>query len=266
MAYNERLEEVTRIIQRRKRVSVPELSERFGISEVTIRKDLSLLEERGILVRTHGGAILAEDRDMVDLLRRRTPEYESSKKAIALQASNLLSDGMNIIIDTGSTTLAFANEVSRFSLRAVTNSLEIGYRLARCDDINLNIIGGSLRHPTMAMIGPIALTSLANLNVDCAFMGASGFSEGRGFSCTNVIESQVKESMMKCATRVVVLADSTKYKKDSFCSYAQLDEADLLITDENLPDEAASRFCDMGIEVIRAPLGDKDLKTDANRA
>ena len=172
MAYNERLEEIARILQRRRRVTVPELSERFDISEVTVRKDLSLLEERGFLVRTHGGAILAEERETGDRLRVRATEHDAPKRAIAEEAARLLSDGATIILDAGSTNLAFAAEVARRNLRVVTNSLEIGYRLSACPEVNLHLVGGSLRQSAMSLIGPQALSHLANINVDVAFIGA----------------------------------------------------------------------------------------------
>ena len=252
MAYNERLEEIARILQRRRRVTVPELSERFSISEVTVRKDLSLLEERGFLVRTHGGAILAEERETGDRLHMRATEYDQNKCAIAEEAARLLSDGATIILDAGSTNLALAQEVVSRNLRVVTNSLEIGYRLAGCPEINLHLVGGSLRHSAMSLIGPQALAHLANINVDIAFIGASGYSEERGFSCTNVIEGQAKEAMMRCANRTVILADSSKYGRDSFCTFARLQESDLLITDDGLAPGACVRLRERGIEVVLA--------------
>ncbi len=154
MAFKERHTEILRILQRLKSVSVQTLTERLGVSEVTIRKDLSLLEEQGRLSRTHGGAVLSEDTERVRPVPERRRENTRLKEAIASRARELVREDDTIYLDAGSTCAALAREIGRMSLRVVTNSIDVILALAdaphvcaRCDRRELPGRGGLVHRP-----------------------------------------------------------------------------------------------------------------------
>jgi DeoR/GlpR family transcriptional regulator of sugar metabolism len=249
---NERYKAILTILNRLKKVSVQDLTQRFGVSEVTIRKDLSFLEERGKLVRTHGGAILAEDEGRLRAIAIRQAEHPAEKTAIARRASQLIRSGETVFIDAGSTCAALARTIRDMELRVVTNSLDVLLELVDSPGISLFSTGGSFRPEACSFIGPGALETIRSLQIDTCFMGTTGFSRDGVFSSQNVIESQLKSAVIRASRRAVMLADHSKYGSTAFSVFARAGDIDVLVTDSafNHTEEVAAT----GIELVIADV------------
>jgi len=226
------------LLERERTVSVEELSTRFGVSEVTIRKDLTQLEERGFLQRVHGGAVFAPRVLYNPSFKEKEHMRSDAKRAIAQRALEEVHEGESIILDAGSTTLALARLIRRHRKRLViiTNSIPVALELAG-STLDVLLLGGHLRHHSLAMIGPATVDTLRSYHADTAFMGATGVHVDHGFTTPNALEAETKAAMVRSSTRVVVLADAGKLARVTLAKFADLGEADLLVTDATAPQD-----------------------------
>ncbi|GAB4371168.1 MAG: transcriptional repressor AgaR [Spirochaetales bacterium] len=234
MSLIERHQEILRILSHRRKVSVQDLSSRLAVSEVTIRKDLSLLEEMGYLVRTRGGAIPATQEEFLHPITLRRTEHLEEKQAIARKAREFIQEGDTLYLDSGSTTQALAALLLDMSLRVVTNSIDIVLALEKAPSIAVYCVGGSYRKDAGSFIGPLALDGLKNFRIDTCFMGTTGFSTDGAFSSQNIFESDAKRQALKLSNRKILLADSSKYGKQAFSVFATVEDIHLLISDGKL--------------------------------
>lgn len=234
MSLIERHQEILRILSHRGKLSVQELSTRLQVSEVTIRKDLSLLEEMGHLIRTRGGAIPATKKEFLHPIALRRTEHLEEKQAIARKATEFIQEGDTLYLDSGSTTQALASLLLDMSLRVVTNSVDIVLTLEKAPSIAVYCVGGSYRKDAGSFIGPLALDGLKNFRIDTCFIGTTGFSLDGTFSSQNIFESDVKRQALKLSNRKILLADSSKYGKEAFSVFATVEDIDLLISDKKL--------------------------------
>ncbi|MCK4248605.1 MAG: DeoR/GlpR transcriptional regulator [Candidatus Omnitrophica bacterium] len=253
MVYKARYKEIIDILNTENKVFVSDLSPRLGVSEVTIRKDLSVLEKLGMLRRFHSGAVCIED-SIIDLpVKQKLTENIELKIDIAEKVLNIIENKTSIIIDSGSTTNQIANLLKTrndLNIKIVTNSMTVGQELAEAKGIDLVLTGGNIRVESQAMVGPIVLKNLSKLHVDTAFIGAMGVSVEKGFASSNIMEAEVKQAILKVANKKIVVADHTKLDKFSFAPFASLDEIDILITDSQAPVEKVERLRSAGLEVI----------------
>ncbi len=226
------------------------MADRLDVSEVTLRKDLAILEEMGLLQRTHGGAVLAEQAEENAVLSARREVRAESKVAIARAAQRLVSHGETILIDSGSTCAALATAVAEMDLRVVTNSLDALIILAGRPGIALHATGGSYRESGGSFIGPDAEEVISRMQFDHAFIGVTGVSEDGRFSSQNSIEAQFKREAIAAARNVVILADADKIGKHAFSVFATLREVDILVTESESP--LLSVFREKGLDVIIA--------------
>lgn len=227
-------------------LSVSELAQRFGVSEVTIRSDLKALEDRGLLTRTWGGAIPALHRDIL----ARQSEHMEEKVRIARAAAEWVQDGDVIMIEAGTTTALVARYLTgRRDVHIVTNStLAFGYARAN-PALQLTLIGGEFRRPTESMVGPLALETIARLNVRWAFVGTDGFSVARGLTTHLVEGAEIVRAMKEHAERTVLVADASKYGKVGFVRVLPLTAVDWIVTDASLTEHAANELADASVTV-----------------
>jgi len=226
-----RQEEILRILEMRERMSVTDLTDRLGVSEVTIRKDLTALEERGFLVRTRGGARRAEDRSRVFPMASRRSTRMSVKRLIGAAAARLVRAGETVFIDSGSTCLEVGRALTGIDIRVVTNSLDLLGELARHGTAVIGV-GGTLRHEAGSFIGPIAVESLRRFNIDRAFVGTSGITADGAFSAQNTFESDVKRAAIAQAARVAIVADASKIGQSAFSIFASPGDVHVLVIDD----------------------------------
>jgi len=249
MKINERKDEIIRILSNADYVTVDEFSRQLGVSKVTIRSDLSELEQRGLLFRTHGGAMIPEHGN-VRVISNTLKEFAAEKQLIAKAASSLIENGSTVIIDSGSTTVNMVNYLSGKDITMVTNSL-LAVDVAKQDpSIEVIMLGGSLRRSSMGFIGPMSNLAVSQIHADIMFMGSSGYTNDCIY-CTNLVEGEIKKEMMKVSDKVVFLADSSKYGKKAFSSHSIWDDIDVFVTDHIEP-SLRDRLSNRGVEVIVA--------------
>ncbi len=229
----------TRIIELLERdgsVRVEDLAAKFQVSLVTIRKDLTELESRGLLERTHGGAIFTHKSRFNPSFLEKVKLQPDEKNAIAQAALEFVREGDAIILDAGSTTLALAKAMkNQFrSLYVLTNSVAIALELVGTP-WEIVLLGGQVRHHSLALIGPSTVALLETYHVDKAFLGTTGVSLDRGYTTPNPLEAQTKRAMLLAARERIVLADASKLGHATLTSFARVNEIDLLITASHGP-------------------------------
>lgn len=248
MDINERRDEILKILGDREYVTVEEFSRLLSVSAVTIRTDLTSLEESGLLMRTHGGAMKSSMKGEARLISNTMIENEMEKKAIAEKAASLIKPGNTIIIDSGSTTIHLIEHLKGKNITVVTNNLLVLEKLKSEDDIKIIALGGSLRRESMGTVGPLAEMAIKALNVDIYFMGAAAYNRS-SITSSDISESSLKRDMMDAADKVVFLADSSKFGKRAFSNICSWHDVDTFISDK-MDEEFKKELEEMGVEVI----------------
>lgn len=248
MDINERRDEILKILGDREYVTVEEFSRLLSVSAVTIRTDLTSLEESGLLMRTHGGAMKSSMKGEARLISNTMIENEMEKKAIAEKAASLIKPGNTIIIDSGSTTIHLIEHLKGKNITVVTNNLLVLEKLKSEDDIKIIALGGSLRRESMGTVGPLAEMAIKALNVDIYFMGAAAYNRS-SITSSDISESSLKRDMMVAADKVVFLADSSKFGKRAFSNICSWHDVDTFISDK-MDGEFKKELEEMGVEVI----------------
>jgi DeoR family transcriptional regulator of aga operon len=237
-------------IQEQGQVFVDELSKKFNVSEVTIRNDLEQLERKNMLIRARGGAINLDSRVRADhRLTEKGKLYYKEKAAIGKQAAKLIKDGETIILDSGTTTIEIIKNISHLKeLTLISNALNIVNELVDSPN-NVIVPGGYLRKNSLSMVGPMAERNLRNLYVDKVFLGVDGFDTKVGIYTPNIEEAHLNEIMIDVANEVIIVADSSKFKRRSFAYICPLNKINTVITDQGIDDEDKKRLEDAGIKV-----------------
>lgn len=226
---NERQTKIFELISKSPTVTVKELSLELKVSEVTIRKDLSVLENEGLLKRTHGGAVQM-DSDSIE--QRIIFKYEDKLK-ISKEAAKLVEDGETVLIEAGSTNAVLAKELSNKNrIHIITNSLYIAEMLKNNRNIKVTLLGGELQEESETMVGPLTKLCLSMIAVDKAFIGIDGFSEKLGFTCGDFLRAEVGKEMCYRAENIIVLADSSKFENVGITSVVDTSKVKIVITDD----------------------------------
>lgn len=244
---------ILQILKQNSNISVTELSRKFGVSEVTIRKDLNLLKERNLLVRTRGGAILHESRkdDNDTSIRFKKLANFREKKAIGRAAADLIKDGDTIIIDSGTTALQVACNLHKFrNLTILTNALNVAQEVLAYKRFNLIMLGGNIRSASESVVGALAESNLKMFYCDKLFMGVDSFSLENGLSTPNVEEANINQIMISRSREVIAVFDSSKVNKRALAFITSLDNIDKVVTDDGMDKQTRSKLKSMNIEVI----------------
>lgn len=238
-------------------VSVGSLAERFGVSIDTIRRDLDHLDGEGMLVRTYGGAVsIAMSSRVEKAVDVRLGMQAAEKEKIGHLAARLVRDATGIIMNGGTTMLSVARALhGHRDLTIATNNLLVPAELDRSVWRELYIFGGSVRSTTLATTGPTSLrvtTGGADLDIRCdlALIAVGAVSAQGGYTTNNVGEAAMMSEMISRATRVAVLADSSKFDKQLFAQVGPLDVADYLVTDARPPKELEAALQDSGVRIV----------------
>jgi DeoR/GlpR family transcriptional regulator of sugar metabolism len=218
-------------------VRVADLVKALGVSDMTVRRDLELLHERGLLEKVHGGAASIEGSSKFEPgFTVKSGMMEVEKNGIAEAAADLVEPGTVIAISAGTTTFALARRlVDTPGLTVVTNSVPVAdalYRDGRSDQTV--ILSGGVRTPSDALVGPFAVEVIRSLHVDTVFMGVHGMDLRSGFTTPNILEAETNRALIGAGRRLVLMADHTKWGVIGISSIGRLDEADILITDSGL--------------------------------
>lgn len=232
---------------------VRDLSEAFHVSEATIRQDLERLEAESHITREHGGAYLKTVPQQVETLSLQHLENMDKKRAIAGLASGLVSDFETIIIDAGSTTTEIARRlVGRRDLTVITNALNIALMLGATPSIAVHMPGGQFKAPTLSLSGDRSVDYFRDIFASRLFLATAGVAIETGLTYPSFADLQLKLAMIKAASHVYLVADSTKINRPSFTRLGNLDVIQSFITDDGISDADAQAFERAGIEVLVA--------------
>lgn len=241
------------------RVNVTELAARFEVTAETIRRDLAVLDREGVVHRVHGGAVANQTFQTTEFsVDARSRSASGAKNAIAHAALQYLPEANGgMFLDAGTTTAALAELITSQPLARqwsiVTNSLSIALTLANSGLDTIQLLGGSVRAITQAVVGDTALRTLALMRADVAFIGTNALTLDHGLSTADSQEAAMKSAMITNAHKVIVLCDSTKMGTDYLVSFGSVDDIDIIITDSNAPESFVKSLRDRDVEVIIAP-------------
>ena len=252
----QRRQRIVELVQREGEQRVAALAARFAVSTVTIRTDLATLEAEGRLVRAHGGAIAppspAGGAALVTSLLRideRATLNLDQKRRIGRAAASRVAPGDTILLDAGTTAVEIARQIARIEpLTVVTNALNVALELGAAPGQRLILLGGAYHAESSSTVGPLAVQALAELAVGTLFLGTQAFDAAAGLTDSTTEIAEVKRAMIRAARRVVLVTDSSKWGRASLHRVADLEEVDVLITDEALPAEARELCARLGVE------------------
>jgi DeoR/GlpR family transcriptional regulator of sugar metabolism len=251
----ERRSKLLSLLDEKKSISVQETAVLFNVTEETIRRDLKILENQELLIRTHGGAILSDDIKVETPLEIREGINIIGKNAIGRQAAGLVNDGDTILLDASTSSLYVAKYIKdKHGLTVITNAERIIIELADCDDITLISTGGIIRKRSLSCIGRAAENAISSYHADKLFFSCKGFSPRKGLTDSNEQESNIRKMMITCSEKVIFLCDHTKFEKLGYVTTAQLQDIDYMITDIALPLEWQTEIETHGIKLEIAAL------------
>jgi DeoR/GlpR family transcriptional regulator of sugar metabolism len=253
MLAQQRQQTIIDLVRQDGAVRVSELVRRFGVSDMTIRRDLELLADRGLVVKVHGGATAPGPGSTEEPgFLAKSVVQQREKEAIAHLAGAMVRPGMAIALSAGTTTWTLAHRLIHTpNLTIVTNSLRVAdvfHRLGRSDQTV--VLTGGVRTPSDALVGPVAVSAVHSLNVDLLMLGVHGMSAHAGFTTPNLMEAETNRALVAADGRLVVLADATKWGIVGISTIARLDDADALITDSALDASARRILADRVGELV----------------
>ena len=261
MLARQRQEAILDEINRAGAVRVHDLVTRLNVSDMTIRRDLDVLARRGLVEKVYGGATSVEVRSTDE------PGFEAKsvralpqKEAIAARAAGLITPGTAIGLSAGTTTWTFARFLDEVpGLTVVTNSIRVADVLQRPGRTDRTVVlTGGVRTPSDALVGPVAVQTLRTLHLDMVFLGVHGIAAGPGFTTPNLDESETNRALVEASAKLVVLADHTKWGTVGISTIADLDEADVLVTDDGMDTEARDLLAEYVGELVVAPVESRE--------
>ncbi len=248
----ERRRLIREMVEAKGSVTVDELAESFGISKVSIRSDLRLLDSMGVLVRSRGGALVIRDDDDLPITVKENL-HRAQKIRIAEEAVKQIEDGETIILDSGSTTAEIAKQIRGLklnSINVITNALNVAVLLANTSHVNLIMLGGVLRNNSFSLSGPQAERALEGLYADRLFLGVDSIDPEIGLMTPHLLEAQLNAKMIQISRKVIAVADSSKLMRRNLSVIARMDQINTLITDKAAPASLVELFNATGVEVI----------------
>lgn len=236
-------------------ISIQDIVEKCGVSEITARRDLGTLEKKGLLIRTHGGAIKSEITNGMFDFDKKSIKNRDNKIEICRFAADFVEDNDTIYLDCGTTTYYLSRFLTRLrNLRIITNSLPVVSELMPYSNITVYLIGGELDNTRKALYGPMTDNLISRYKADKAFIGAGGVSLIHGLSSTDEKDASVTVKMAEAAQKVFLLCDSSKIEKDSYFTYSSLSLISYLITDKNINPEHLELYRNNKINIVTPNL------------
>jgi DeoR/GlpR family transcriptional regulator of sugar metabolism len=249
MDASQRLSELVDVLRRDGRVDVAAAAAEFGTAELTIRRDLDVLVERGVARRVRGGAVNLLMRGEELPFAMRAIEGTGSKRRIAAAVAGLIADGEAVGLDSGTTVTETARALAGRRLTAMPLSLHAAMALAESGSVRLMMPGGETRPGELAMVGPLALASIAALRFDTVVLGCCGVSPEGHVMAHDLGDAAVKQALLASARRSVLAVDGSKFGQGALAVVCELSSLDVVVTDENAPAAALAALRAAGVEV-----------------
>lgn len=247
---NKRQSQILDLLTQNKKLKVTELSEVLNVSQVTIRKDLSALEESGIIVREHGYAKLNESDD----INNRLAYHYDIKQKIAEKAVESIEDGETVMIESGSCCALVALEIAKTKkdVTLITNSAFIADYIRKTGNVRIILLGGEYQEESQVMVGPITRKCAEGFFVDKLFVGTDGFTKETGFTGNDYMRSEAVKDMAKQASNVIIVTDSVKFQQKGVVSLMDTKKVSYVYTDSNIPEETEEYLVENNIKIIKA--------------
>ena len=246
---NQRQNEILKVLGENDRTSVNSLADRLKVSTVTIRQDLNVLESQGLLKRVHGGAVL---KDADDLESRLGVNYEQ-KLRIARKVASRISEGDTILIESGSVNALLARELARLRKTTIlTTNVYIARQFRSNPMANVVLLGGLYQQESETLVGQITKTCIDQLSVEKAFIGIDGYISGEGFMVRDLLRAEISSHIIRKATDVYVVTDSSKFGRIGLTSICQLSDIQHIATDRDLRPGFREEFKQAGVDLILA--------------
>lgn len=236
----ERIDNIIEFVYKNKNVTLDQICDNFNISKSTVRRDLSEILKDSNLQKTYGGITLknkSDNRKYLTSFNERNIENIDKKLAISKKAATIVEDNDIIFIDSGTTTFYMADYLDKINnLTILTNNLEVIFRAAKYKNINLISLSGTLNRETLSFVGTTSISTIKKFNMSKAFMATTGFSILNGVTNSSPLESDIKRTVISKSSKIILLADSSKFNSVSLMTYCDLEDIDILITDK-MPDK-----------------------------
>ena len=253
MLKKKRQEQILEVLLKEESITVAELAELLDVSQVTIRKDLTELEQASKLYRSHGKAVLINPYINNRSVNEKEKIAVEQKEAIGREAAKLIDKDDSIIIASGTTVHALARNIRpKHRLTVVSASLPASDILSQDENNDIIQLGGMVRHSSLSVVGQYSKQILENCSFSKLFLGVDGIDFDFGFTTTDMREAELNQQMMRAAQKVIVLADSSKFGKRGFAKIGNIDDIDLIITDAGISPHVISQINDHGINLIIA--------------
>jgi DeoR family transcriptional regulator, fructose operon transcriptional repressor len=247
MSYQSRKQKILKIVEELSDVDVKELAQKLETSEITIRRDLALMANDGLIFRTHGGAMKLSLANMPVSFEQKTAKNIEQKDYICRLAAQEIMDGDIIFMDCGSTVFRLCQFIKNKRIKVITNSLPVVYELLN-SEVSINLIGGELDEKRQAIHGKMAVEHITKYKATKAFVGIDGISVENGLSAASEKEAEITTVMAANAETVYLLCDSSKLGKDKYLNFAPLTIIDVLVTDEKATN--LKEFKDFGLKIL----------------
>ena len=246
---NKRQSQILDLLAKNKKMEVTKLSELLNVSQVTIRKDLVILENSGIIVREHGYARLNESDDINNRLAR---HYETKQK-IAKLAVESIENGETVMIESGSCCALVALEIARSKkdVTLITNSAFIADYIRKIGSVKVILLGGEYQNESQVMVGPLTRKCVEAFFVDKLFIGTDGFTIETGFTGNDYMRSEAVKDMAKQASRVMIITDSDKFSQKGVVNLIEIEKVACVYTDDNIPSKIEDNLNKRNIKVIK---------------
>jgi DeoR family transcriptional regulator of aga operon len=249
----ERRAKIIELIYTKGQVNISELSEVFDVSDVTIRKDLDYLEKKNMLIRARGGAIKNIRVSFENDLSIKKKRFLREKQLIGKLAASLVEENDTIILDSGTTTMEVAKNLTEFNdLTVITNAINIAGILGEHDNLKILIPGGYLRKKSFSLIGAQADENFQKYYCDKLFLAVDGFDLEYGLSTPNPEEAHLNRTMISMSRQLIVVTDSSKFSRKSFAFICPVEKVDAVVTDSNIPPEIKKNLENKNIKVLIA--------------
>ncbi|MBP2631716.1 MAG: transcriptional regulator of sugar metabolism [Firmicutes bacterium] len=223
------------LVNTNKKIEVTKLSDELNTSQVTIRKDLDMLERKGLLKREHGFAVMVASDDINNHLAF---NY-NLKREIAIKAAELVNSGDTIIIESGASCALLAEEIAlrKYDVTIITNSAFIASFIRKAPFVKIVLLGGDYQKESQVVVGPMVKKCIENFYVDKIFVGTDGFNEKIGFTGNNHMRVEALKSMAQQANKIIILTESSKFLQQGVVAQFKTNEVDYVFTDNKIPEE-----------------------------
>jgi len=251
MMAEERRTQILQTVRSAGRVKVNELASRFSTSAVTIRNDLNELHQRGLVLRSHGGAVLPDTILRESPVHERLKTHSGEKQRIGAMAATLINDGETIILDSGTTTLEIARQIKKKQgLQIITNGVNIAAELLDARGAEVFIVGGTVRGESASISGHFTEEMFDQFSADKLFLSGAGCDLDFGVSGANLEETMVNRAMLRISREIILVADASKFSKRSMTRIALFSEIDIVISDTSLDQEIQEKLRSLGCNLI----------------